>query len=122
MAQLYLLVPLADGPFKGLGLTERAVFGAIWDRYRVSCYTQLGTPGDCEYMDSNGEVFCYFRQDELAYIVGLSERSLRRALATLREAGLIRTRKVGYKGTCRYYVTYEAREWLRPQKSSVVAL
>lgn len=120
MGQLYLLIPLAEGPFEGLCLADRAVFGAIWDRYRVSCYTKVGTAGECEYMDSDGEVFCYFRQDELAYLVGVSERSLRRSLVTLRERGLIRTTKVGYKGTCRYYVGREARLWLRPKLVKVL--
>lgn len=111
-----MLVPLADGPFEGLGLTERAIFGAIWGRYRVSCYTQLGSAGDCPYMDDDGQVYCFWRQDDLAAVVGVSDRTLRRALDNLRSAGLIRTRKAGYGGACKYYVTYEARAWLKTKK------
>lgn len=67
-------------------------------------------------MDSDGQVFCYFRQDDLAAVVGVSDRTLRRALDALRREGLIRTCKAGYGGACKYYVGREAREWLRPRR------
>lgn len=117
MAQLYILTPLADGPFAGLGLVDRAVFGAIWDRYKVSCYTQVGTAGDCPYIDDDGNVYCFYKQADLARVVGVSDRTLRRSLAVLRERGLIVTCKTAYMGTCRYYVGRDARVWLQPQRA-----
>ena len=68
-------------------------------------------------MDDDGQVFCYFRQADLAALVGCSERTLRRALIALRDRGLIYTRKVTYAGACRYYVGRDARIWLRPAQA-----
>ena len=116
MSRLYTLVPLPEGPFRGLDPVSRMVFGAIWDRYKLSSYNVTGTPGDSPWYDhQTGAVFCVFSHAELAEAVGISERTVRRSLDALRDAGLLIWRKATYKGACRYYVTEYVRAYLRKQ-------
>lgn len=116
MAQLYSLTPLPQGPFAGLDPLARLCFGLIWDRYRVSSYNVTGCAGDSPWYDpAEDEIFCVFGQGELAALVGVSERTIRRCLADLKAADVIWWRKAQYRGSCRYYVEYTIRQYLRPQ-------
>lgn len=116
MGQVYTLCPLPQGPFAALDPLARLCFGAIWDRYKVSCYNVTGSTGDSPWYDHDeDEVFCVFGQGELARLLGISERTVRRCLGDLKAAGLIWWRKAQYAGSCRYYVDYTARAYLRPQ-------
>lgn len=116
MARLYTLVPMPQGPLAGIGLTERAVLGQIYDRYKLSTYNVTGQGDNTPWYDwYRDEVFCLYAQDDLAAELGISVRTVRRALETLRAAGLIDWRKATYKGACRYYISERVRVWLRPQ-------
>ena len=114
MAQLYTLVPRPEGPFQGLDPVSRMVFGAIWDRYRLSSYSVTG--GDGSWFDPREQaVFCVFTQQELAQLVGVSERTIRRSLDMLAADNLIWWRKATYKGANRYFIHAGIVEYLKPQ-------
>jgi len=94
------------------------VFGAIYGRYRMSSYNVAGAPGDSPWYDFNrDEVFCVFSQPELAALVGVSERTVRRSLEVLRAAELIDWQRIGYRASNRYYIPEDIREYLRPQQT-----
>lgn len=116
MSRLYTPVPTANGPFAGIDPVARMTFGLIWDRYKLSSYHVTGAAGDCPWYDQAMDaVYCVYGQAELAAEVGVSERTIRRALDTLREAGLLIWRKATYKGSCRYYIPEHTRQYLRRQ-------
>lgn len=112
MAKYYSLVPLPEGIFEGVPLIDRAVFGLIWERYRLSSYKVTG--GCDDWVDEqDGSIFCVFSHDELSRLIGASEKTIRRSLIALRdEHCLIDWRKATYKGACRYYVEQGAREYM----------
>lgn len=114
MAQLYTLVPRPEGIFKGFDPVTRMVFGAIWDRYRLSCYNQMGNENDW-YDEVEERVYCVFSHAQLAEIVGVSERTIRRSLEALAADNIIWWRKATFKGACRYFVHPGTVEYLRPQ-------
>lgn len=112
MAKYYSLVPLPEGIFRDVPLMDRAVFGLIWERYKLSSYK---VAGGCEDWvdDQDGSVFCIFSHEELARLIGASEKTIRRSLNTLRNKYyLIDWRKASFKGACRYYVEQGAREYM----------
>lgn len=112
MAKYYSLVPLPEGIFEGMSLIDRAVFGLIWERYRLSSYKVTG--GDETWADEqDGSVFCIFSHDELARLIGASEKTIRRSLIALRdEHMLIDWRKASFKGACRYYIERGALDYM----------
>lgn len=108
MAKYYSLVPLPMGIFENLSLMDRAVFGLIWERYRLSSYKVAG--GDETWYDADQrEIYCVYAHDELARQIGTSEKTIRRSLISLRESGLIWWRKASYMGSCRFYVDHAVR-------------
>lgn len=109
-ARKYTLTPTPYGPFRGVDASARLVFGLIWDRYRTSARSVL--EGDDRWSDPDGEVFCIYAEVELAEHSGLTERTVRRCLNTLRDACLIRWHKTGFKGTNKYYPDLLARDYL----------
>ena len=118
MAKYYTLVPLPQGDFEKLSLVDRAVFGMIWERYKLSSYKLLG--GDDRWYDHDrDELFCIFAHEELARLVGVSEKTIRRSLKVLRdEAHMISWEKAGFMGACRYYVSEEARATMHSLKQN----
>lgn len=107
---------MAKGPFSGLDPTARLVFGLIWDRYKLSSFHVAGAAGESPWYDyQRDEVFCIYSQEELADQAGVSERTVRRALETLRCKALIEWRKATYKGSNRYYITESTRRFLKKQ-------
>lgn len=114
MARLYTLVPLPQGPFKGVSPIARMVHGMIWDRYKLSQYNVVGQGEETPWYDAGREaVYCVYAQNELAQSVGVSERTVRRALDELREAGLLSWRKAEYKCVCRYYIPEAVYAYLK---------
>ena len=112
MAQVYLLVPLAQGPLAGLDLVARAVLGALYDRIKLSGYNTAG--GDNRYYDPIEDCcFCVYAQQELADLVGVSERTVRRALDVLASDNFVWWRKASYRGACRYYIHQGIMDYLR---------
>ena len=116
MAQLYQLIPLPQGYFEGLSLVDRAIFGLIYDRLKLSVNNHLSSIDGGAYLDDDSEVFCLYSQEDMAAVCGVSVRTVRRSVAVLVEKGLIRTRKVRYQDSNRYYIPYAIREALRPQQ------
>lgn len=116
MAKYYTLVPLPEGIFDGVPLIDRAVFGLIWERWRLSSYNVAG--GKNEWIDPLFEdVFCVYSHDELARQIGASEKTIRRALIDLRdEYGFITWRKASYKGSCRYFVEPGVCEYMSARR------
>lgn len=111
MANYYTLVPHPVGPFAALGPVERVVWGTIWERFRLSEYHVTGGK-DSWYDYDEDAIYCIYGQRELAAQVGVSERTIRRALDNLYEACLIDWRKADYKGACRYYFPRQVREYM----------
>lgn len=118
MAQKYLLVPLPIGLFEGYDLLTRAVLGALYGRIRVSNYRFIGDPtGRAFYDDDEQRVYCVYPHAALAQVLGVSERSIRRALERLRDDGLIWWRKAEYGGSCRFFLHERITQELRDQES-----
>lgn len=114
MSRLYTLTPLPIDDFAGLDLTARCTFGMIYDRYRLSSYNLTG--GDSVWYDwQRGETYCIFTHEELARELGISERTVRRALEALKAANVLDWRKATYKGANRYYIPEHIRMLLRAQ-------
>lgn len=94
MAQVYQLVPLPQGIFAGMDLVTRAVVGLLYDRIRLSNYNLIGDPSGSQWYDPvEKQVFCIFTHEELAETIGVSERTIRRSLATLNADNLVWWRK-----------------------------
>lgn len=116
MAQKYMLVPLPRGIFARYDLTTRAVIGALYDRTRLSGYNQIGDPSGRAWYDHERDcVYCVYAQDELAAQLGVSDRTIRRSLDTLRRDGLVDWRKATYKGANRYYLHQGITDELQKQ-------
>lgn len=114
----WALIPAPDGPFAALDLTARAVFGLVWDRWRLSSAAAL--KGDERFValappdgaDCDGVFACY-RQAELAAQLGVSERTVRRALDELERLGLVYRGRKEYGGSMRLHVGRAAFRWLK---------
>lgn len=105
MAQIYQLVPLPQGVFAGMDLVTRAVVGLLYDRIRLSNYNLIGDPSGSQWYDTvEDKVYCIFTHEELAQTIGVSERTIRRSLATLNADNLVWWRKATYKGANRYFL------------------
>lgn len=116
MAQKYMLVPLAEGLFSGYDLVTRAVIGALYDRVRLSNYHLIGDVTGSKWFDPvEQKVYCVFTHAELAAQIGVSERTVRRSLATLEEDGLVWWRKAAYKAANRYFLHERITNELRKQ-------
>jgi len=116
MARYYTLLPLPQGIFAedNLSLVDRAVFGMIYDRWRLSNYTAAGTAEyETPFYDEVMEDFyCIFAHDELARLVGVSEKTIRRSLETLRAKGYIYWAKRKYMGANRYFLHGQVKDYM----------
>ena len=112
MAQLYQLVPLPQGPFANLSLLERALYGLLYDRCKMSVNNMLNGNGrfDDEHLE---EVYCVYNQNDLAKTLGVSVRTVRRATASLVDNKLISVTKSRFQDCNRYYLPYYIRQWLQ---------
>ena len=116
MSQLYQLIPLPIGIFNGLSLLERAVFGLVYDRMKLSVNNHLNSCDGAFLDEDEGDVYCIYRQQEMAEILGVSERTVRRAVSTLVDKHLLRTKKTRFQDANRYFIPFYIREQLRPQE------
>ena len=96
----YTIVPMPQGTFEGVSLTARCVFGLIFDRWKLSMDDKDGRYWD----DSVQNWYCYYAQDELVKLLGISARTVRRSLYELLERGIVYWHKADFRGHCRYYV------------------
>lgn len=112
MAQLYQLVPLPQGPFANLSLLERALYGLLYDRCKMSVNNMLN--GNGRFYDEHlEEVYCVYNQNDLAKTLGVSVRTVRRATASLVDNKLISVTKSRFQDCNRYYLPYYIRQWLQ---------
>ena len=118
MAKYYTLLPLPQGKFAEASLVDRAVFGLIWERWRLSNYKLLG--GDDSWYDPDiEEVYCVYAHEELGRQLGVSEKTIRRSLIALRDKWhMISWTKASFMGACRYYVAQDIREYMESLKQS----
>lgn len=107
MASLYTLVPRAVYEFGGLDLTTRCTFGLIFDRWMLS----IQPDNVARFRDTYG-VYCLYSRPALAYEVGVSLPTLRRAIKALEDRELIYTRVARYGDSVRYYITRRALDSL----------
>lgn len=117
MAKYYSLVPLPQGIFSGLSLLDRAVFGLIWERWKLGSYKLTG---GCEdwYDADEEEIYCIWSHDGLARATGTSEKTIRRSLNALRNENLIYWKKASYGGVCRYYIERPVQQYMNSLKTS----
>ena len=114
MAQIYQLVPLPQGIFSGLSLVERAIVGLLYDRMKMSIQHHLSDPEGGAWLDTDeNQVYCIYRQEEMAQILGVSERTVRRALEHLETESLVWWKKTKYQGANKYFLHYGIREELK---------
>jgi len=100
-----------------LSLLDRAVFGLIWERWKLGSYKLIGGCDDW-YDPIEEDVFCIFAHDELARLVGASEKTIRRSLETLRTKSMISWRKAKFMGANRYYVARDVQQYMSSLRKS----
>lgn len=117
MAKYYTLVPLPQGIFEDMSLLDRAVFGLIWERWRLGSYKLMG---GCEdwYDSTEEDIYCVWSHEGLARAVGASEKTIRRSLAALKKADMIYWKKASYGGACRYFVGRPVQQYMFKLNSS----
>lgn len=107
MANMYTLVPRPIYEFGGLDLTTRCTFGLIFDRWMLS----IQPDNVARFKDIYG-VYCLYSRPALAYEVGVSLPTLRKAIKVLEDRELIYTRVARYGDSVRYYITRRALDSL----------
>lgn len=121
MAQLYQLIPLPQGIFAKLSLIDRALFGLVYDRMKLSVNNHLSSTDGLSFYDvDEEEVYCVYSQTELALTLGVSERTVRRSVSSLVDGGFLRTKKVRYQDANRYFIPFYIRQELKPQQSGQI--
>ena len=109
----YTMTPLPNGPFTGLDAISRLCYGIILDRVKLSTMRR-----DSHFFDEGMNTFyALYRQRDLAYELGVSERTVRRCLQELGERELIHWVKFGYQGASRFYLMPAGIEYLSAQEN-----
>ena len=135
------LIPSAGGPFSGLDAMARYCFGLLYDRFKLSrksvdVYSSekfLGArlvkladlnprkfAGD-DRLKKTYDVYCVFKQKDLAAAMGCTERTVRRCIDTLREAGLIETERAGFNGANRFYIPSAIQDYFNTEDAALSA-
>lgn len=114
--QLYQLIPLPQGIFADLSLLERATFGLLYDRMKLSVNNHFNSDGSAFYDEQEEMVYCIYSQRALSEMLGVSVRTVRRALAVLIEKRLIISKKTRFQDANRYYIPFYIRQELKPQQ------
>ena len=133
------MIPSAEGPFKDLDVMARYCFGLLYDRYKLSARSVdeyrsekfLGArtyrlcdlnprkfAGD-KRMKVVHDVYCVYKQKDLANEMSCTERTVRRCLDTLREAGLIETERAGFNGANRFYIPFAVRKYFNTDNAAL---
>ena len=133
------MIPAAAGPFKEIDPVARIAFGLIFDRWCLSMNTEEERSASGQtpkfsalkvvdlYEDSGRErlkgvvketlkTYCVYSQPDLARDIGCGERTARRAIETLRDAGLLEYDREGYNGANRYYIKWRLYRYFHPLK------
>lgn len=120
MARYYTLLPLPLGVFAEdeLTLIDRAVFGMIYDRWKLSNYTATGSASyETPYYDEQlQDYYCIFSHDELSRQVGVNEKTIRRSLDKLRTLDYVYWTKRKFKGANCYFITRRMKEYMSLQR------
>ena len=112
MAKLYTLVPRSVGPFEGVDLMARCVFGLIYDRWQLSDRSEETRK---RYSDKDG-VYCFFDREEMAKELGVTLPTVRRAVTTLVDKKLLVIKRSGTCTPWRYYISWKLARVLDPRK------
>lgn len=115
----YHVCPLPAGLFQGLSLTARCTFGLLYDRTKLSNYNTVG--GSTRWVDEDG-VYCIYRVEELADNLGVSKRTVLKALEELRSAGLIWAKRKAFGSCNQHYIHPVAYAELRGSVGQLEAL
>ena len=97
-------------------MVDRAIFGLIYDRLKLSVNNHLSSIDGGAYLDEDSEVFCLYSQEDMAAVCGVSVRTVRRALAVLVDKKLVISKKTRFQDANRYYIPFYIREELKPQE------
>lgn len=116
MAQKYMLIPLPQGIFADYDLCTRAVIGALHNRLKLSGYNLIGDDSGRRFYDEKmKDVYCVYTHAELAYQLGVSEKTIRRSLQRLYDDNLVWWYKPNYQSANRYFLHHGIREELKGQ-------
>ena len=77
--------------------------------YRLCDLNPRKFPGDTRTNDHARGADCVYKQKDLAAEMGCTERTIRRCLDTLREAGLIETERAGFNGANRLFIPFSVQ-------------
>ena len=86
----FLKMPRFIFEMDGLSLNAKFVYMLIFDRIRQS-------EGKAGFTDLNGDVFCYYSDEEIAAEMKTSERTARSAVGELKKAGLLERKRTATK-------------------------
>lgn len=114
MSRLYTMIPRPLGPFYGLDMVARYTFGLIYDRYKLS------GKNISSFSDEHG-IYCVYERDELAQELGVTLPTLRKAIKSLVNAGLLDARRVGVGASWRYYMTDKVLRYLDVGYAAIAA-
>jgi len=91
ITNIYLQTPrfLMAGEFAGNKLSNNAriLYTLLFDRHRVSLLNK--------WFDENGEVYIYFKREEMENQLGLSERTVSKVMQELKDLHLVEEKKQG---------------------------
>lgn len=109
---IYMIYPrfLMD---MNLNETEKLVYVVLLDRARLS-------KSNGGWMDENGHVFIIYPIKALAVAIHKSEMTIKRALTTLEENGLIRRKRVGLNQANQIYVRLPTDDARYPERNKSV--
>ena len=100
ITNIYLQMPrfLMAGEFAGNKLSNNAriLYTLLSDRHRVSLLNK--------WFDENGEVYIYFKREEMENQLGLSERTVSKVMQELKDLHLVEEKKQGMNRPNKIYL------------------
>jgi len=89
---------LTAGEFAGNKLSNnaRVLYTLLFDRHRISLLN--------EWFDENGEVYIYFKREEMESQLGLSERTVSKVMQELKDLFLVEEKKQGMNRPNKIYL------------------
>lgn len=111
LANTYL-VPAPVGMLQGLSLTDRAILGLIYGRYKLSMANTDPPAGKTQWLDDHGDVYCYYAYDDIAANIGCSRRTVINSIKHLKDAGILSIYKGDWQGNSRIVINVHAYGYL----------
>ena len=85
------------GQFRGLANDARVLYALLLERHNLSIKNK--------WVNDNGEVFLLYKQERMAEDIGVSERTIRRAICKLEAFGLLSQERQGLNMPNKLYVS-----------------